>query len=69
MSDEQKRQSMHDEPKQDVQPERELTDEELDQVAGGNEATASPVPPDQVARWNFIRGWPRKISGPSLNSH
>jgi phage tail-like protein len=22
----------------------------------------------EVARWNFIRGWPRKISGPSLNS-
>ena len=22
----------------------------------------------EVARWNFIRAWPRKISGPSMNS-
>ncbi len=23
---------------------------------------------DEVARWSFLRAWPRKISGPSLNS-
>jgi len=23
---------------------------------------------NQSARWNFIRGWPQKVSGPSFNA-
>jgi len=63
MSDKQKSQSTQDEPKQDVQPRRELTDEELDQAAGGIGTSTSPEPPPIAPDESIINAWPKKYSG------
>jgi hypothetical protein len=60
---EQKRQAKHDEPKQDVQAEQELTSEDLEQVVGGVGDLASPEPPPIEPDESFRQAWPKKYSG------
>jgi phage tail-like protein len=41
---------------------------EVDAARGNGSIVMMDQKGVEVARWNFLRAWPTKISGPSLNS-